>query len=335
MRLTGAHRRSRRLAAGLLIGSAIAAGILGLSVEKVPARIEIPSFDLPVAREQGPFEAAFSAFASSAGRDPAGPALLVDLAAYEFGEHGFLPRIGAEGREPRKVFARRGDPADGPRVALLLVEIGLDARSSAAALHTPGPITLVVSPYAETAADWARGARWLGHEVLLEVPVRPARYPLEDAGPLALGAEAGELRLLRDILGRAVGYLGVALEPGLFAANPEVFRPFAVELAARGLVLVELGSASLEGVAGASGLPYLRAVGPVDAELSAQAIDDALALLASRAQERGGAIGFGRPFPITLERLALWRDRLRARNIHLVGVGAFVDAARPTEDRNR
>lgn len=334
--MTGWARRPWSIALGLLAGALIAAMLVGTFGESVPARFEAASIELALPPDTQHTEGdRYAIPAPVTDRDRAGLPLVVDLALYEPSAHGFLPRPDGHGRKPRDLFVRRQDPARGPRIAVLLTEIGLDAAASKAALLTPGPVTLVVSPYAEFPADWARAARWFGHEALLEVPLQPARYPLEDAGPLALSPDKADVGAIHIILARAVGYLGVALEPGLFAANPQAFAPFAIELATRGLAVVALAPSGLGGVARDHGLPYLEAMGPIDAELAPAAIDEALARLASRAEAEGRAVGFGRPLPLTLARLALWQDTLSARGIALVGVGTLFDGDHSPSDLKR
>jgi polysaccharide deacetylase 2 family uncharacterized protein YibQ len=257
-----------------------------------------------------------------------GPPLVLDAALFETTSHGFVPTIAPDGRRPGDVFRRRAPRSPAPRVGLLLVEIGLDEKASARALAGSAALTLVVSPYAPRAGSWNRSARWAGHETLLELPTRPSRFPLDDRGPLALEPDGASA--LDRILARGIGYLGVCLEAGSFEAAPASFDSIAIALARRGLALVELDAAALEPVARRHGLTYLGGVQPIDRDPSPTAIDESLEALRSRAVANGSAVGYGRPFEITLDRIAQWSARLTSQGVSLVGIGELLEEPRET-----
>jgi polysaccharide deacetylase 2 family uncharacterized protein YibQ len=258
----------------------------------------------------------------------AGPPLVLDAALFETTSHGFVPTIAPDGRRPGDVFRRRAPRSPAPRVGLLLVEIGLDEKASARALTGSAALTLVVSPYAPRAGSWNRSARWAGHETLLELPTRPSRFPLDERGPLALEPDGASA--LDRILARGIGYLGVCLEAGSFEAAPGSFGPIAAALARRGLALVELDADALEPVARRHGLTYLGGVQPIDRDPSPTAIDESLEALRSRAVANGSAVGYGRPFEITLDRIAQWSARLASQGVSLVGIGELLEEPRET-----
>lgn len=323
--------RSRRLpwvvAAALLVGSllggvgAILSGSSTVRHEPVAIKLDLPpELARPSSRRgKGP-EAAGLPVAG-------GPPLLLDAALFELTPAGFLPRIATDGRRPWEAFRRRSAPAPKPRVAILLLEIGLDEKASAEAASLPLPVTLVVSPYAKPEDGWFRAARWSGKETLLELPIRPDRFPLEDAGPLALDPDVRPASRLNDVLSRGIGYLGVATRAGPFGARADAFHPVAESLAGRGLALVEIGAEALEAVAGRLGLPYRATTTAIDEDPSSEAIDAVLATLETRASAEGFAVGYGRPLPVTLDRLARWSRTLSSRGIALIGIGELLRSA--------
>jgi len=276
-------------------------------------------------------EVAFPLLTTSEGRQglPAagGPPLVLDAALFEDTPHGLVPRIAPDGRQPWNTHRRRAPAARGPRVAIVLVEIGLDEKASASVLATAAPLTLVVSPYANAERGWYRSARWAGHETLLELPVRSLGFPTDDSGPLSFGADTAHDAPLDLVLSRGIGYLGASVAAGQFAARPAAFEPIARALASRGLALVEVGSAVLEPLARHHRLPYLNVAKAVDQEPSPEAIDAALAALEGRAREDGFAAGYARPFAMTIERLAHWAAGLQSRGVALVGVGELLERA--------
>jgi polysaccharide deacetylase 2 family uncharacterized protein YibQ len=259
----------------------------------------------------------------------AGPPAEADAALLEDTANGPVPRIAADGRWPLQVYARGGASAapracSSPCVALLVTGLGLAQEISALATGLPSEIGLSFSPYADAAADWSGRARRAGHEVLLELPLEPEDFPRNDTGPLTLriGA-AGEAGLL-PVLARAQGYLAVAAPAGAFATAPRGFATIARSLVGRGLGFVELGGTSLRAVARTAGLPYLSAMGPIDAEPSPEAIDRALVAIEAEARRGGRALGFAGAVPVSLARIAAWVPTLPGKGLRLVPPGTLL-----------
>jgi uncharacterized protein len=257
--------------------------------------------------------------------DPAPPQLAPPLRAdpelLEPGPEGPLPRIAEDGRRPLETYARRqGDGADGPVVAVLVEGLGLQAEASASGLQLPPEIGLVFSPYGDDLQVWLERAREGGHEVYLALPMEPADYPASDPGPHTL--RAGEVednaRRLAWLLARGGGYVGLAGAGLAFATSEPAREPVLEDLAARGLGLIELGATHLAEAAAAAGLAYVSAEGPLDEDPVSSRIDAALEALAGEARRNGRAVGFLQPYPVSLERLAIWAERLPAEGVALV-----------------
>ncbi len=250
------------------------------------------------------------------------PPLDVPDALLRPGPYGALPRRGADGRSPFSVYRSgfRVDP-EKPRIALVVIDLGLARDPTRTATELPPVFGLAFSPYGRDLARWMRYARWRGHEVLLELPVRPASFPLDDAGPLAVGPELPRERLrqrLETVLAAGKGYLAVIAAPGAYAADPGKFEPVLAELAAAGLGFVELGGTRLAGVAGRRDLPYAWSDPPIDLDPAPEAIDLALGRLETRALRDGAALGTLEGAAITYARLRQWVPSLEAKGLQLV-----------------
>ena len=144
---------------------------------------------------------------------PAFPAMIED------GPFGPLPRIAPDGRRPLLAYARPFDLDDQrPRIALLVVGLGLQADLTDAAIALPGEISLHFSAYAPDLPVWFGRARRAGHEVLLDLPMEPLDYPASDPGPRTLLAGASSednLQRLDWLLARAPATLpSPAAAPG-------------------------------------------------------------------------------------------------------------------------
>lgn len=211
-----------------------------------------------------------------------------------------------------------------PAVALVVTGLGLAAEPTRTALALPAPVALAFSPYGRELDEILARAVAAGHEVYVELPVEPANAATADAGPLALRTAAdgaANAARVREMVAGQAGLAGAVAEAGGFASLPDRFVSAADVLAGRGLALLQLGGSELAAPAEATSLPFAVADGPLDSELDPVAIDRALEALEERARATGFAIGFVRPYPLSLERIARWAAGLPASGLNLVAPG--------------
>jgi uncharacterized protein len=313
------------LAAGpLILGGAAAAWLIGGK-----PRIDfvgVPVVQLPL--PGSPAGARSVLEAPPPGVPATGPTPAVIPALIENGPFGPLPRIGPDGSRPLFAYARPFDLHDQrPRVALLIVGLGLQADLTDAAIGLPGEISLEFSAYGSDLPGWIQRARRAGHEVLLDLPMEPADFPASDPGPYTLRASDPDEQVLKRLdwlLARAGGYVAVAGSGAQFAANGRAATALEV-LARRGLALIELGQADLAARATTVGLPYASVGAPLDMEPSTRSIDRALAGLEAEALRKGRALAY----PISLVRLQRWAATLGDKGLVLAPVSAvLIPAAR-------
>jgi polysaccharide deacetylase 2 family uncharacterized protein YibQ len=292
-----------------------------------------------------------------AGRDTPGPVVDPDPALLEplgEGSKENLPRIATDGRTPMQVYAAGFDHSSRrPRVALLLGGIGMnEAESDAAIRALPGAVSLAVSPYA--AADGVKLTRLLatsrtaGHEYLLEIPLEPAGFPLNDPGPGALltSAEANaNLKNLYWAMSRTEGYVGAigvigTMRGERMAAISDQMDAMLSQLAERGLLYIDpLEEQSILPNAVRSRIPNARNWSskvwgrhvtlviddPADEGSANRAMIDArLAALEPRARDTGSALGLVmRPTPVAVARILAWSNGLTDRGLALAPVSAL------------
>jgi polysaccharide deacetylase 2 family uncharacterized protein YibQ len=220
-----------------------------------------------------------------------------------------------------------------PCAAVIVTGLGLAQVPSARALALPPEIGLSFSPYADHAAAWQARARAAGHEVLLDLPLQPRRFPADDGGPLMIpvaASPAGQEETLLRVLATSSGYVGVAAAAEAFAAEPARFAPIAHVLRARGLGFVELGGSALEAVAGEADLAYAPAFGRLDPVAERGAVDLGLDAVVVKAREAGWAVAFVPIAPVSLDRLAVWAEALPAKGVTLVSPGTVLAARSST-----
>ncbi len=264
---------------------------------------------------------------------PAAP----DPALVEETRLGLLPRISPGGRKPWQAYARPFDASNRlPRIAIIINNLGHSGAATEAAIQRlPGAVTLAFAPYSKRLGQWIALARAAGHEVLLDLPMEPVRYPTRVRGAhtllTSLTAEQNMSRL-HWVLSRVTGYVGVVNQMGSrFTASEPHVLPVLMELRRRGLLFVDSRSA-LRSVAArvAADLGLPRAVNNrfIDSNASRDAIDARLSSLERIARKRGSAVGIGAPFPVTIDRLARWARGLDARKLTLAPISAVVDTGR-------
>ena len=240
------------------------------------------------------------------------------------GASGYLPVIGPDGRTPAQAYARPAAASGKPRVALIIGGLGLNAKTTREAIEgLPPDVTLSFVPYADGLQSWIDQARAAGHEVLLEAPMEPKDFPIDDPGPYTLmanGQPQDTTRRLEWLLSRATGYFGVINYLGSkFVASPSAMGVFEGDLRRRGLAFIDDGSAAQVG----GGLPRASADRIVDDQLDGPAIEAQLTALETQATRSGHALGSGFAYPITLAEAARWTQGLGARGIDLVPASAL------------
>jgi hypothetical protein len=177
----------RRPRSWVLIGlSGLALGAISIALLRGEGEVRFTGapqllLPMPVAASLAPGDPAAEAPSSAAIPAPARAGLL------EEGPFGPLPRIGQDGRRPFLAYARPFNLDDRrPKVAIMVLGLGLQADLTEAALRLPGEVSLHFSPYAPDLAALFERARRGGHEVLLELPMEPSDYPESDPGPQTL-----------------------------------------------------------------------------------------------------------------------------------------------------
>ncbi len=222
-------------------------------------------------------------------------------------------------------------PFEGPVIALVIDDLGLNRPNTRRTIELPGPLTLALMTYAETLQEFADKARSNGHELLVHIPMAP-RDPRYDPGPNALRTDLGKEELARRVawgLSRFEGYVGVNNHMGSgFTASIPGMAQVMVELRARGLLYLDsltIPSAVGAPLADRLGVPFaIRDVFIDNDSQDRAAIRRQLQQLERVALRRGGAIGIGHPHNATLEELAVWLPEVQKRGFTLVPVSALV-----------
>lgn len=245
---------------------------------------------------------------------------------------GLLPRIGGDGAKPWKQYAKPYiHKSNKPMIAIVVTGLGPSKYITERALRLPEPIVLSFSPYTQDLQGWTSAARLAGHEFLIDLPMEPSNYPASDPGPLGLlvskEQQENENRLKR-IMASTSGYMGFLMpQDEAFSSNNELFKALLKVVSGRGLMMVvgkQPHKKDTKDILEGDTTANVIADTLIDEELTPTAIMARLTLLEQIAKERGYAIGVARAYPLTIDQLVLWSEKLEAAGFVLVPVSFIV-----------
>lgn len=236
---------------------------------------------------------------------------------------GDVPTPSPDGKQPWQVYARPwSGPADRGKVAVVVVDMGLDkAATEAAIAKLPPEVTLAFSPYAQGLDKWVKKARDFGHEVMMVLPADSAGPAPKDPGPLgmtdALPPESNLARL-EGVMSRGAGYTGLISLGDRFAGSEQIVQTLA-SVREHGLLYVGPGGAPPE---------RLPAIAPVtavaDSDLFREAIDIRLNQVSIAARTKGKALVVINPRPLSFHRLLPWLNDFDGQKLVIVPVSTLV-----------
>lgn len=310
-----------------------------------PVAPEVPAAtpETPAAPEvPEPSPAAETAPASTAerrldtGKEPAiaaiarGKESLIPAPAPEVSEtsaKGVLPKS-TKDASPSTLYARTYRwPAEEspPALAVLVVGLGMNARSMEAALALPPDVAFSFTPYGKNVAQWVEWARNAGHEAWMDLPAQTQDFPRTDPGPYGIfkGLDATQVEAkMHEAMRRFPGFVGMTLPIGQGTlTESSIAVPMLEELGKRGLLLaVPTSDVRLSQIAHAA--PHERAIfmadTVIDSTPSEAFILARLSKLENELKTNGHAFAVISDTPLSLRVLGEWLKGLKAKNIVLV-----------------
>lgn len=219
---------------------------------------------------------------------------------------------------------------NGPAIAIIIDDLGVDQKRSAEAIALPGPMTMSFLPYGYHLKKFVETAHKDGHEIMVHMPMEPSN-PDVNPGPNALLTELPAEELQKRViwnLDQFSGYVGVNNHMGsLFTANTDDMRLVLDMLKARGLLFVDSYTGhDTQGyrVAEEIGMPYAIRDIFLDHQQTDEFVERQLAKTEALARKKGFAIAIGHPHDVTIKALSKWLPTLQAKGISLVPVSAII-----------
>ena len=252
-----------------------------------------------------------------------------------------VPTVAPPAGEPQ--WRRHAVPVavghDQAMIAIVIDDLGLNARRTQAAIALPPPLTLSFLAYGTDLAGLTGSARAAGHELLVHVSMQPSD-PAIDPGPNALTVDLDGpeiLRRLRWALNSFDGYVGINNHMGSrFTADAQGMDIVLGELRSRGLLFLDsFTSGRSVGFERARSQRVPAAIRHVflDNDRSAAAIEAALREVERVAESGGVAVAIGHPYPETLAALEAWLPTLSEAGFAQVPLSATIlHGFRPGQD---
>lgn len=236
---------------------------------------------------------------------------------------GDLPVPSPDGKQPWQVYARPwSGPADRGKVAVVVMDMGLDkAATEAAIAKLPPEVTLAFSPYAQSLDKWVKKARDHGHEVMMVLPADASGTQPRDPGPLGMTNSVppeSNLARLEGVMARGGAYTGLISLGDKFAASEQIVQTLG-KLRDHGLLYVGPGAAP------ADRTPALAPVTAVaDTDLFREAIEMRFNQVSIAARTKGKALVVINPRPLSFDRLLPWLNDFDGQKLVIVPVSTLV-----------
>ena len=220
-------------------------------------------------------------------------------------------------------------PKGRPGVAVVIDDLGLNRKGTAALNRLQAPLTLAFLPYAGALERQARAGRAAGHELMLHVPMEPTTEDFPGPNALLSSLTPDEtLTRFRSHLRSFRGFAAVNNHMGSRLTTDRT-RMAAVmaELRQHGLAFVDSRTTSASIAADEArrhGVPYAVRDVFLDNELGLDYVLRQLREVEQVARRNGSAIAIGHPHDATIEALRRWLPTLEQKGFTLVPVSALI-----------
>ncbi|MDJ0911682.1 MAG: divergent polysaccharide deacetylase family protein [Woeseiaceae bacterium] len=220
----------------------------------------------------------------------------------------------------------------GPRIAIIIDDIGYDRVAGERAIALPGPIAYAILPDAPRAESLARAANAEGKEVMLHLPMQAANH-IGKTEPDYLTMDmsrAGFSDAFEQAFSAVPHAIGVNNHRGsLLTRHPGSMRWLMEEISERdSLFFVDSytthHSVAIQ-IAGETGVTAVKRDVFLDAVPTPEAVEYHFERLKRIASERGVAIGIGHPYDVTLTFLEQALPELEREGFELVPISSLTE----------
>jgi uncharacterized protein len=220
--------------------------------------------------------------------------------------------------------------ASGPRLAIILDDVGGDSSSVDAIFALDYPLTLSILPNHPHSTEIAKEAHHRGYQVMLHLPMESVAGETAEARELRPGMSSAEIsKELTSMLASVPYAAGVNNHQGSLAtSDPHLMGELMPVLHSHHLFFVDSRTTAATvayNAAEAARVPCTsRNVPFLDDIQETGAIRRQLELAAKDARERGQALAIGHPHPATLRAFADFLPEAESQGIRLVHASDLV-----------
>ncbi len=227
------------------------------------------------------------------------------------------------------------------KIAVIITGMGLSKSSTVEAMKLPAAISFSFSPYSASLNEWFQAAKGSNNEILLDLPLEPADYPVTDPGPYALLTSLSKeknsqrLKVLLALAGEQSLTGLVASRDEKFSSSPEALAGILAELKTYNLRLYfqsANSSSPVFALANSFDVVVFVSDAVIDEKITEAAINEKLASLEKAALEKGWAVGTAKPYPLSVKLLSAWIATLDAKGIKLVPASEIQSTKRHKEN---
>jgi hypothetical protein len=218
----------------------------------------------------------------------------------------------------------------GPRLAIILDDLGQDYAAAEAIFALPYPITISVLPDNPHSVDIAEEARRRGFEVMLHLPMESVSQRHAESHELRPGVSQRDVTaLVNGFIAAVPGVAGVNNHQGSEStANPALMNELMPVLREHKLFYIDSRTTAATvafDAARHAGVPTaFRNVPFLDDVAEVGAISRQLRLALREAREKNDAVAIGHPHPATLKALREVLPDAKAQGVRLVYASELV-----------
>lgn len=221
--------------------------------------------------------------------------------------------------------------AQGPRIAIIIDDLGYQSAAGQRAINLPGPVACAVLPRTPLAAELAEAAFARGKDVLLHLPLQSVRdWDGSEPGAIVLDMDRLEFgRSFAESFASVPHAVGVSNHRGsLLTQHPGHMSWLMDEIRAQGsLFFVDSytthRSIALD-LARESGVPSVKRDVFLDPDRAPETLQREFNRLKKLSRLHGMAVGIGHPYPSTLEFLETELPKLEREGYELVGISQYI-----------
>ena len=226
-------------------------------------------------------------------------------------------------------------PTFKPSISIVLVDLGLNEKEFKDALQLPNFISFGFSPYSSLIEKFVEKAREDGHDTLINIPTETLNYFFEDSGPYALlgnlDNSTENAKRLEFIFSKSQNMDTYYTSIGdAYTDDVEDLTFLLNKIKGKKVNLLYNDAKNIKPVFQvAENLNILSQIAQVtmilDSSTDKLLIREGLAQLKYYAVARGIAIGFIRPYPISIETLNEWLQSMNDADVQIVPISRIFD----------